>query len=158
MKKAYLIILIALIAIVVGISFKFGDFYFTTKYYEKPLDAFLNDDSPTNEDFDEIDAELGTYKFDEENSLFLAHTNDNQLLVAEMKTKDGKYSFVGTTYLYNLEDKLDYKDFNEIKIANDKKVKWSVLLNEKKFDLLNTNYMSKEFKYKDKTIILIVYK
>ena len=116
MKKTGVIIAGILILFLVGIfsvSISTGSFFFTTKYFRTPLQAY-ND---FGGDFDPIigntfaEKELLFVPLDEKNGLFVGEVDKNRFVVCEIAIKNGKYASKGWSGVYDID--ATYYDLDE---------------------------------------------
>lgn len=94
-----------------GISFGVaGKFFITTKYYDSAIAAFPSEYVPSSlQNSIVINTQIDIIQINENNCLLLATTEDEELLVASMISKNDEFAFTGDYYVYNSESKGDYE-------------------------------------------------
>ena len=112
-SKILIVAAIIVAAFVVGLfscSITIGDFFFTTKYFKTPIDAY-NDYATIHAIYGNTRAEkeIGLLLLDDETGLFIAKLYDdqvynNRIVIDEMKIKNGRYVSKGISYLCDLND------------------------------------------------------
>ncbi len=109
MKKIIIIVsmVILFVAIILlnGISVTTSDYIFTTKYYKSPQKAFEKENDEV-----EIEKDIKIYSIDENNCFYIALTNEADLLISKMFTKNDKFFYAGVYTLCDLnsiEQKVD---------------------------------------------------
>ena len=122
--KKYKVGIIVIICFMVGIfsfTISTGDFFFTTKYYKKPLSAY-NASSAYN---DRAEREIGLLMLDSENCLFIGELDDNGFVVNEMILKKRGYVSKGRTFFYDFGDSSGETSKNSTAVSNGQ-VNWGV--------------------------------
>ncbi len=110
MKKKTKIILFALVIVFIivilnGITISVGSFFFTTKYYASPQDAYHNFNnnmiplSPPRMPVKDI----GIQRLDGDTCLYLAQTEDGRFVVLPLQVKNGKYACRGIEVYYEAD-------------------------------------------------------
>ena len=112
-SKILIVAAIIVAAFVVGLfscSITIGDFFFTTKYFKTPIDAY-NDYATIHAIYGNTRAEkeIGLLLLDDETGLFIAKLYDdqvynNRIVIDEMKIKNGRYVSKGISSLCDLND------------------------------------------------------
>lgn len=171
MKKVNIKVLIPLgllaisaIVLINGVTFGVGGkFFFTTKYYKTATQAFSAEYTPvgyTNPI--EINHQLDVIQIDDENCLFLAITNNGELLMAQMICKNKKFAYMGNYCLYDSESVDEYLDNegfvkNTIRLYHNGKAdgdfNWSIIFRD---DISLENYDFKKYTpgdFKDFTLV-----
>lgn len=101
MKKLSIILGIILLFVVIillgGISITTSNFIFTTKYYKSAEIAFEKENDEV-----EIEEDIKIYSIDENNCFYIALTNDSDLLISKMFTKNDKFFYAGVHTLCDL--------------------------------------------------------
>lgn len=159
-KNKKLIIAFTLILIIlVSTTLSFGNFFFTTQYYDAPLNAY-NDNCTYDIVYGETKAtkQIGLKTLDEENSLFIGELNAECFVVAEMSVKNEKYAFKGTCMLYDIKECAD--DINTRNQTNvlSGSVSWSIIYDENVLNSLFDVVSIDSYELTDGyTIYLVVY-
>ena len=99
------VILFVAIILLNGISVTTSDYIFTTKYYKSPQKAFEKENDEV-----EIEKDIKIYSIDENNCFYIALTNEADLLISKMFTKNDKFFYAGVYALHDLnsiEQKVD---------------------------------------------------
>ena len=118
MKKTKLLIVLAsfivtlcIIVFVKGISFGVGGKFFkTTKYYDSAIVAFSSEYVPSSlQNSIVIKNKIDIIGINEHNCLLLATTENKELLIASMISKNDKFAFTGNYYVYESESEGDYE-------------------------------------------------
>lgn len=94
------IVFILINGIVIDIN---GVISVNTKYYNTALEAF----TANNETDIPAISDICVEKIDEYNSIYLAKIDEHQLIVAQMKTKDEQYYYMGNCIIYNIDETVD---------------------------------------------------
>ncbi len=150
MKKTKLIIVLAFFMVTLcvviltkGFSFGIGGVFFkTTKYYDSAIKAFSSEYVPSSlQNSIVVNKQIDIIDINENNCLLLATTEDKELLIASMVSKNDKFAFTGDYYVYDYESKGDYEETsglikNETNLynANGKVIdtfEWCVLFEDK---------------------------
>lgn len=120
MKKNRTKLIIALVLFVItlciivfakGISFGIaGKFFITTKYYDSAIEAFSSEYAPSSsQNSIVVDNQIDIVEINEHSCLLLATTEDRELLIASMVSKNDKFAFTGDYYIYDSKSKGDYE-------------------------------------------------
>ncbi len=148
-----ILIVITLIVFLNGLTIATNNFIFTTRFFKTPEKAFYSENSSIS-----IKNDLYLYVINEYNMLYFAETEDEQLLVAKMYTKKGKFVFTGDYVIYDLDDPIgvNSNSYNSDIIFNkkgkkDKVINWKLLIcenvnNDENLELL-FNYKKENNEY-----------
>lgn len=131
---ASFVIIFLILIILGGISFSTNKFVFSTRYYKTPRKAFEKEDNTIV-----IQEDICLYDFNENNSFYVALTEDSELIICKMFCKNKRYFYTGDYVVYNLDNtNLSLNDnYNESIIFNKKglfeeKIFWKLLILEER--------------------------
>ncbi|MBO4732975.1 MAG: hypothetical protein J5662_00720 [Clostridia bacterium] len=152
------LILIGIITGVIPFTVQLKDFFFSTEYYNTPVEAY-NAENSIDATFGDISAksEIGLFKLDSENALFLGDLSNGFFVVAEMKIKDNKYAYAGTRSVYEIQDDMNVngKSYDRTKIAGGY-VKWSIVYKESDIEKFDDVTRSEHYKNAEGRDIFLV--
>lgn len=136
-QRVGIIIVILVLIGVFSVSISMGGFFFTTKYYNTPIDAYNADAaySPLYGDT-KVRKEIGTKVLDGETCLFIGEVDENRFIINEMDVKNGRYASKGTTFFYDLREGSDGTNRNQTNTSNGY-VKWAVLYSQEETERLS---------------------
>lgn len=141
MKKQKIGIVVAIVILlfigIFSVTLSKGNFFFTTKYYSKAIDAY-NAECTYNAVYGDttVEKEIGLFLLDNENCLFIGEINENCFAVNEMKIKNGRYASEGSTFFYDLREPSDRANSNSTNTANGC-VKWAAVYSQEEIDQLS---------------------
>ena len=132
-----IIITVLLLAVTVPVTIQLKDHFFSTNYYESPLDAY-NAECGLDAVYGDISAhkEIGVLKLDEENSLFLGELSQDVFILAEMSVKKNKYAYKGAVTFYDTDYKFDVNGYSQTE-TNSGSIKWIVAYDKKDLDKIS---------------------
>ncbi len=135
--KVLVIVVILFFVGVFSVTFSFGDFFFTTKYYKTALEAY-NADCAFSPGYGDTEAEstIGFAKLDEGIGLFIGELDEHSFVINEMVLKDGKYASNGTSLIYDLREESDGQSKNQT-VTSSKTINWAVLYSQAEIDVLS---------------------
>ena len=155
-KKVALLLLIGILIGVFSIAVSVNHFFFTTKYYKTPLEAYNADCTYSAIDgITEASKEIGVFTLDKENALFLGELTTDRFLVAEMALKDGKYALKGTTFFYDFSDESKDLNYNQTQIITGH-IKWLIVYNQTDVETLSHVLSVKEYYHSGGSVIYLV--
>lgn len=132
LRKHDIVIICIFLVVVVGAIASI--IHTKTNYHSTAAEAFYEEFIPGADTGEVIiEKDLGIYAFDEHKSLYIAKVNSSRLLVAEMFTSDGKYSFGGNYELHYLDQEQAASDEEILTkgygttTLGDRTVKWAIL-------------------------------
>lgn len=142
MKKYKILIVIAILFVigVFSITISTGNFFFATKYYKTPIEAY-NSNSTYDAILGDTSAkiEVGILMLDDDTCIFIGEIDENCFVADEMSVKDNRYASKGYSIFYNLREESDGMNKNSTKISNGY-VEWAVLYSQEDVDkLLNVD-------------------
>ncbi len=110
----FILILLIVFIFINGISMITPSKIFSTKYYDSSEKAYNveYEHNPFNSYNNEIKEKIYDFEIDLNNSLLIAINEENDLLVAQMYKKKGKYLFIGNYYSLD-EEKLAQNNISE---------------------------------------------
>lgn len=146
------IILIVVFLFIVGIfsfSISTGNFFFTTKYYDNPIEAY-NADSTYNALYGNtsVKKEIGRIILDNKTYLFIGEIDNNNFVVNEMDVKNSKYSSKGINYFYDISEISEDTVENVTNISNGC-VKWNVSYKKPKIEIVSNTLSVETFTLSD---------
>lgn len=130
-KKGLMSLLIIIVVLVLAFLFipagklQIGNNIIYGDYYDTAYDAYLH-----NEEFAVIKKEIATVDVTDNCAVWIAETDENEMLVSLMDIKDGKYCSFGNAYCYEY-DTSDFKSTNisldsDFQARNDI-IKWEIV-------------------------------
>ena len=135
MNKLRIVIFIFILVLlgVFSVSINSGNFFFTTKYYKTPIEAYnANCTSDVT-----ADSEIGIVNLDNKNCLFIGEMDENRFVVSEMEINDGKYADKGTTVFYDLREESDGIIGRHKTNITDGYIQWSVVYSQSEVEKLS---------------------
>jgi len=103
MKKKKIVIILVIVAIVIFGCLKgcnitlYGVYVSNSQYYLTPKEAIYADMTGSAI---ELKTDIGVVNITDNGAIYLGLTNENELFLAELKTKDDEYYFVGNYQKY----------------------------------------------------------
>lgn len=142
---------------VFSVSIYLGDFFFTTKYYKTPIEAY-NADSTYNPTYGDAaaDREIGVVSLDDSNCLFIGELNEDCFVVAEMAVKDGRYAAKGMSVFYDLSEESDGMNGSYQTNIADGYVRWAVMYSQSEVEKLSDVLSVESYMHSNGHIIYLV--
>jgi len=162
MKKKIIVPFIVTILILTGVfslSISIKKFFFTTKYYAIPIEAY-NADATYDLNYGDTAAkeEIGLVVLDEETCLFIGTLDDeNCFVVCEMMKNNDKYAYKGNSFIYDLRERSDGDNFNSTYTSNGY-VNWSVAYHKDEIKTFDVENVESFLLANGKSIYLAIYR
>ena len=155
-RTVVIIVLVLLIVCFGAITITTENFFFSTKYYTKAIDAY-NETAQYDIALGSTKAkiQLGIITLDKKTCLFVGGIDNNHFVVNEMDVKDGKFSSKGMSYFYDLRENDDGSNKNTTTVSNGM-LDWSVLYTESKLSNIDNN-TTYSFDVSQSTIYIVVF-
>lgn len=158
MKKNKLIIIIAILLVLglFSVTISLKNFFYTTKYYDNPIQAY-NSGGTYDTIYGDIKAtrNLGFVNLDEENGLFIGEISKTLFVVVEMKLKEDKYASQGTVIIYDLEEPSDGMNKNKT-TTKQGFFEWAILYSQSEIDPIAKNVSVTPLSHSSGQIIYLV--
>ena len=144
-NKKVLIVIFLFIVGIFSISISTDNFFFTTKYYKTPIEAY-NSDGTYHAIYGDTSAkkEVGLILLDNKTCLFIGEIDNNNFVVSELDVKKDKYSSRGMRYYYDINEVSYTTDENVTKISNGI-IKWGIYYNKSQAESVSNAFSIKSF-------------